>query len=249
MAIDRVRLVDTTFAGYGRVYPGLAWPFIFERAPSWPPTVDELGPWWQYDPTEAKKLLTAAGVEDRLPVETGTFSRSQTTASPDEQNALVVEFLRDVGIDFSIVEQPDNSQTQSRQWLEAASGLRKGRQWLEEGREMQSGSIVGIAPTTSAFYHAMVHSQSPRNFDGINDPEIDEWAEQQRVETDPELRKGILQKIWDKSQDEVYRVEWASAFRFAILAGSVRYWRMHGPLITNYMGDFGRHWERGWLDK
>jgi ABC-type transport system substrate-binding protein len=57
MAIDRQKQVDTVFEGHG--FPGWGLPYIyFQDAP---PTAAQLGPWWQYRPAEAKRLLTEAG--------------------------------------------------------------------------------------------------------------------------------------------------------------------------------------------
>ena len=63
MAIDRQKQVDTVFEGHGilgwgvpvHLLPGQA----ADRRPS-------SGPWWQYRPAEAKKLLAEAGHPQRL---------------------------------------------------------------------------------------------------------------------------------------------------------------------------------------
>src|SRR5262249_14551422 len=57
MAIDRQKQVDTVFEGHG--IPGWGVPYIYYQDKA--PTLKELGPWWQYRPAEAKKLMTEAG--------------------------------------------------------------------------------------------------------------------------------------------------------------------------------------------
>ena len=57
MAIDRQKQVDTIFEGHG--IPGWGVPYIYYQDKM--PTLAELGPWWQYRPAEAKKLLAEAG--------------------------------------------------------------------------------------------------------------------------------------------------------------------------------------------
>ena len=57
MAIDRQKQVDTVFEGHGIIGWGV--PYIYYQ--DTPPTAKDFGPWWQYKPAEAKKLLTEAG--------------------------------------------------------------------------------------------------------------------------------------------------------------------------------------------
>src|SRR5207248_10582720 len=49
--------VDTVFEGHGILGWGV--PYIYYQDA--PPTAKDFGPWWQYKPAEAKKLLTDAG--------------------------------------------------------------------------------------------------------------------------------------------------------------------------------------------
>ena len=57
LAIDRQKQVDTVFEGHGILGWGV--PYIYYQ--DTPPTAKDLGPWWQYRPAEAKKLLAEAG--------------------------------------------------------------------------------------------------------------------------------------------------------------------------------------------
>ena len=58
MAIDRQKQVDTVFEGHGILRLGRAVDLLPGHAK---PTAKDLGPWWQYRPAEAKKLLAEAG--------------------------------------------------------------------------------------------------------------------------------------------------------------------------------------------
>jgi len=57
MAIDRQKQVDTLYEGHG--IAGWGVPYVYYRDSR--PTLKELGPWWQYRPEEAKKLMAEAG--------------------------------------------------------------------------------------------------------------------------------------------------------------------------------------------
>ncbi len=57
MAIDRQKQVDTVFEGHGILTAGVPWIYYQDAKP----TAKDLGPWWQYRPADAKKLLAEAG--------------------------------------------------------------------------------------------------------------------------------------------------------------------------------------------
>jgi len=57
MAIDRQKQVETVFEGHGILGWGV--PYIYYQDTA--PTAAQFGPWWQYRPAEAKKLLAEAG--------------------------------------------------------------------------------------------------------------------------------------------------------------------------------------------
>ena len=57
MAIDRQKQVDTVFEGHGMLGWGI--PYIYYQDK--PPPAAQLGPWWQFRPAEAKRLLAEAG--------------------------------------------------------------------------------------------------------------------------------------------------------------------------------------------
>ncbi len=56
--------------------------------------------------------------------------------------------------------------------------------------------VSTVAWSTSGFdadnwFHGQIHSQSPGNRWRINDPQLDEWADQQQLELDPDARRDI----------------------------------------------------------
>jgi ABC-type transport system substrate-binding protein len=74
MLHPRDELIKTIFKGHGIGTPYYPWGFSFPT----PPTTDQMGPWFKYNPTEAKALLTAAGVPD-LDVEVLTLAGLYTS--------------------------------------------------------------------------------------------------------------------------------------------------------------------------
>ena len=57
MAIDRQKQVDTIYEGHGILGWGIPYIYFQDKMP----TAAQLGPYWQYRPAEAKKLLAEAG--------------------------------------------------------------------------------------------------------------------------------------------------------------------------------------------
>jgi len=60
MAVNRQGINDTLFAGAGFNGMFFPWSFIFDKQPG----LADLGPWFQYNPQQAKQLLSAAGIAD-----------------------------------------------------------------------------------------------------------------------------------------------------------------------------------------
>ena len=235
LSVDRERLVELAMQGFGKVIPGFRWPDIFDEFP----TGDDLGPWYKYDQAEATKLLSAAGA-DGLSFTLRYNARSSGPANYEAQNSVFVEAFRDVGVSMEL----ENMEPQ------AYTSYVYGREFATDPGEALFGFISRNSPTTNGYYYELVHSESPTNIYGTNDPQVDEWAESQRFETDPDVRKELLRRIWDRYQDQVYRFDMANPFFLTVLAPHVRWFRYNSPhlVIYNTRG-WGYGWHNGWLDK
>jgi ABC-type transport system substrate-binding protein len=71
MAIDRQKQLDTVFEGHGLITAGVPWIYYQDAKP----TLAQLGPYWQYRPAEAKKLLAEAGHGNGFETTTSTSRR------------------------------------------------------------------------------------------------------------------------------------------------------------------------------
>ena len=232
LSIDRDRFVQILYQGYGKVVPGFGWPFLFDEEPKG----EELGRWWRYDPAEATKLVEAAGA-------TGTefdliFSNAYLRTLSQASNGLFGEFFGAIGITMNPVD------------LDYAgfNAMYYGRTFKDE-RDALFG-FTTTSPSATGYFYDNVHSQSAKAYHAVNDPQIDEWAEQQRSEVDPQARKEILRKIWDRTLDQVYRIEHPKDFSTTVLQPWTRYYRFNGPYIgmQSYY-EFGIGFYNAWLDK
>jgi ABC-type transport system substrate-binding protein len=125
-------------------------------------------------------------------------------------------------------------------------------QWI--GRKLPEVSTRGW-PTTGFdadnWFYGQVHSSSPGNRWNINDPQIDQWAEAQQVELDPEARKAIWRKMWDHELEMAYRPLMSSPLRFEVYQPWVRGIRWTGgpPGDNSSYYNWGDQVQYGWLDK
>jgi peptide/nickel transport system substrate-binding protein len=188
LAVNRQLLSQLNYGSFGRVMTTPDWRFFFDEEP----TVEsgKFGQWWRHDPTEAKRLLAAAGQEDFA------FEMIYYNYSPENNsrpNEILVDQLRSAGIQFRPL---------SVEYSEFNS------QWTTRSGDAQAyDGWLAFNPTAQHYVYGLHHSTSPGNRYRIHDAEIDAWAEQHLVELDPDSRRDIALKVWDKVHDQVYRVE------------------------------------------
>ena len=230
MIMDRKEIIDIALRTYGVSTPTMPWIFIFDK----PPTAEsgQLGKWWKTDVAEAKKLLEAAGQSNlEMPMIYYNYGDS-SNKTPNE--VLVNQFQKaGVKLDARSVDYTEfNSQWVGAKFPDVADG------WAAQGFD------------TDNFFYQHVRSDSPGNRWRIKDTELDAWAEQQRSEIDPQKRKEILRKMWDKTLDQAYRIEKPGAIAATVYQPWLRGVRWVGVLGANsYYYDIGAQLTNMWLDK
>ena len=113
--------------------------------------------------------------------------------------------------------------------------------------QAQGEAADGYAPagfTADAHFRDSVATGGPLNRWGISDPRIDDWAERQSREQDPEARRELLRRIWDRLLDRAYRIEKVGALRFEVYQPWLRNLRLYDAT-----GDLGLQIARVWLDR
>jgi peptide/nickel transport system substrate-binding protein len=228
LALDRDRIVQTLFEGYGVTVPGILWSTVLDEEPK--AGDPALGKWWRYAPDEAKQLLQAAGAE-RFEFNMPYYNYNVTTN--ERQNALIADLYNAVGIkmNFRLADYTEfNSQLIGAKYEDAIDG------WPTPA----SGD-------SDTYYYTQVHSKSPGNRDTIADPDIDMWAEQQQVELDPEARRAIQRRIWDRVLDKAYRIDKAGAHTFYPYHPWLMGLQWGGAHSEFY--DWGAQLANTWLDK
>src|SRR5262249_52923326 len=154
--------------------------------------------WMAYDPTQAKQLLSAAGV-DKLEMHQMYYAYS---SSNDRAAEVLVPMLSSVGISLS-GGKADYTEFNS-QWTTGK---------LPDSTTSGWGTVGFDADN---WFYGQVYSKSAGNRWRINDSQIDTWSDQQQVELNPAARRDIQRKIWDRDLDMMYRPPLPSGFGFEI---------------------------------
>jgi peptide/nickel transport system substrate-binding protein len=230
LTMDRNEIIQLVYQGFGAQVATMPWIFLFDQQPTLESGL--LGNWWKTDVTQAKQLLDAAGAPN-LSFQMIYYNYGDATNS--RPNQVLVDQMRRAGI---------NLQAQTADYTEFNS------QWVGVKIQDAADGWCTLGFDADTFFYQHVRSDSTGNRWRIKDAELDQWADQERSELDPEARKAILRKMWDKILDQVYRVEKPVSIATIAYQPWLRGVRYVGALGTNsYFYDIGAQAKNMWLDK
>ena len=227
MAIDRQKQVDTVFEGHG--IPGWGVPYMYYQDKA--PTLAELGPWWQYRPAEAKKLLADAGHPNGF--ETTLFYYEYWPQMTSQVQIVQQELKKNLNINVKITKL--DYTTYYGRYVE---GKWDGMAW-----GFQSGHAVGLDERTYMY----LHSKSTKNFFRVNDSVIDELTVKLRRTPDRAEQAKITKRIVDRELDQVLRMWMPYDGGFLIYQPNVR--NMAALALRRPDGYGSPTVARLWLDK
>jgi peptide/nickel transport system substrate-binding protein len=186
MAIDRQRMVDTVFEGHGLLTAGVPWIYYQDTKP----TAKDLGPWFQYRPAEAKKLLAEAGHPNGF--ETTLFYYEYWPQMTSQVQLVQQELKKNLNVNIKI-----SKLDYTTYYGRYVEGKWDGMAW-----GFQSGHAVGLDERTYVY----MHSKSSKNFFRVNDPVIDELTVKLRQTPDRAEQRATAKKIVDREYDQVLRM-------------------------------------------
>ena len=186
MAIDRQKQVDTVFEGHG--IPGWGIPYIYYQDKA--PTLKELGPWWQYRPDEAKKLMAEAGQSKGF--ETTLFYYEYFPQMSSQVQLVQQDLKKNLNIDIKI--QKLDYTTYYGRYVDS--------KWDGMSWGFQSGHAIGLDERSYQY----MHSKSPKNFFRVNDPIIDQLTTKVRQTPDRAEQRALAKKIVDREFDQALRL-------------------------------------------
>jgi ABC-type transport system substrate-binding protein len=156
MAIDRQKQVDTLYEGHAILGWGIPYFYFQDERP----TAADLGPYWQYRPEEAKKLLAEAGHPNGF--KTTLFYYEYFPQMTSQIQLVQQDLKRNLNIELTI-----SKNDYTTYFGRYAEGKWEGTAW-----GFQTGYAVSLDERTYQY----MHSKSPKNYFRIADPVIDELA-------------------------------------------------------------------------
>jgi peptide/nickel transport system substrate-binding protein len=227
MAIDRQKQVDTVFEGHGIVTAGVPWIYYQDAKP----TAKDLGPWWQYRPADAKKLLAEAGHPHGF--ETTLFYYEYFPQMSSQVQLVQQDLKKNLNINVKISKLDYTSY-----YGRYAEGKWDGMAW-----GFQSGHAVGLDERTYVY----MHSKSTKNFFRVNDPVIDELTVKLRQAPDRAEQRATARRIVDREYDQVLRMWMPHGSNFVLFQPHLR--NAAGGVLRGTIGYGSPTIARLWIDK
>ena len=227
MAIDRQKQVDTVFEGHGIVTAGVPWLYYQDAKP----TAKDLGPWWQYRPAEAKKLLAEAGHPNGF--ETTLFYYEYWPQMTSQVQLVQQELKKNLNVNVKISKLDYTSY-----YGRYVEGKWDGMAW-----GFQSGHAVGLDERTYVY----MHSKSTKNFFRVKDPLIDELTVKLRQTPDRAEQRATAKKIVDREYDQVLRLWMPFGSNFVLFQPHLR--NVAGGVMRATIGYGSPTITRLWIDK
>ena len=226
-AIDRQKQVDTVFEGHGILGWGV--PYLYYQDA--PPTAKDLGPWWQYRPAEAKKLLAEAGHPNGF--ETTLFYYEYFPQMTSQVQLVQQDLKKNLNINVKITKLDYTSY-----YGRYVEGKWDGMAW-----GFQSGHAVGLDERTYMY----MHSKSTKNFFRVNDHVIDELTVKLRQSPERAEQRAIARRIVDREYDQALRLWMPYDTGFLLYQPYLR--NMAAGVLRSTIGYGSPTIARLWLDK
>jgi peptide/nickel transport system substrate-binding protein len=227
MAIDRQKQVDTVYEGHGIVTSGVPWIYYQDAKP----TAKDLGPWWQYRPAEAKKLLAEAGHPNGF--ETTLFYYEYFPQMSSQVQLVQQDLKKNLNVNVKISKLDYTSY-----YGRYVEGKWDGMAW-----GFQSGHSVGLDERTYVY----MHSKSTKNFFRVKDPVIDELTVKLRQTPDRAEQRATARRIVDREYDQVLRMWMPHGSNFVLSQPYLR--NVAGGVMRATHGYGSPTIARLWIDK
>jgi peptide/nickel transport system substrate-binding protein len=227
MAIDRQKQVDTVFESHGILTAGVPWIYYQDAKPS----PNDLGPWWQYRPAEAKKLLAEAGHPNGF--ETTLFYYEYFVQMTSQVQLMQQDLKKNLNINVKI-----SKLDYTTYYGRYVEGKWDGMAW-----GFQSGHAVGLDERTYVY----MHSKSTKNFFRVSDPVIDELTVKLRQAPDRAEQRATAKRIVAREYDQVLRMWMPHGSNFQVFQPYLR--NVAGGVLRGTVGYGSPTIARLWIDK
>jgi ABC-type transport system substrate-binding protein len=202
------------------------WPLLFDKYP----TAKVQGPYYKFNPQEASKMMQAAGFSPSNPLKFQITGFYQRTIIPQVVIPMLRDSLKELDVSYREVDNPTHATLMADRNFEDALGY-------------LIPSFLSFDMCTYPWYH----SKGATNYKNVNDPEMDRLLVQQRQLADPQARKEVWRKIWDRVHDQVWEIAYPAAHRREAWHNYVLNYRPHS-WMGNYTCYTNAQAESMWLD-
>jgi len=205
----------------------MPWPYLFDQYP----TQQENGPWYQYNPAEASKMMQAAGFTAQNPLVAEMPSFYYRTELAQLVVPAINQNLPEVNITFREVDNPTHVTLMSDRNFSDMIGFL----WGPPGYTMDQW----IFP----FYH----STGSLNYGSVDDSDLDALLVAQRAETNADAQRDLWMQVWDRIHDQVYQMWFPEPLVRVGWHNYVLNFRWHG-LVGSYTCYASTQAKALWLD-
>lgn len=194
MAVDRQKIMDVLYRG--AAVPGLVMPYA-ALGKSDPLSLEECGPYWRYNPAEAKRLLAEAGYPNGFEVKYDI----STSASAREVQELLRAQWSDIGVKLT--------------YNDLESQVVTGRRNDKTFEHMTAYAGLNGYDVDALLYNLFMPNR-PQNYGSVNDPVLTTLLERQRNSLDADERERLFKQIHERLQDQVYTIMLVSPNRIVV---------------------------------
>ena len=190
MGIDR-QLIAKAFGELGMASFSQDWSYMGFKQP-W--TWEQMGQYYKYNLTEAKALLSAAGLGSGFGRKIGMDMPAVSGGIGYDIPVLVNDaWRRNLGLEIDLKPFTDQA-TFNRAFF--------GRQY----QEICANTYYTLGFEPDEMSYGVNHSKAPSNFGFVNDPTMDDLVTKQGNELDKNARVKLLQEIMNRDVDQVFHM-------------------------------------------
>jgi len=188
MALNRREMIDTLSGGLGAGGHTISWTWLGRSDPF---SIEELGPWQQYNPTLAKQLLTEAGYPNGFEME------YMVSTSPTNTDVMTQQYLEQIGVRVKF--------NQVESVVLTAARTNKTFKHAIIGTPQTGYDPVKVA-------REWFLPDSPKNWGSVNDPTMTDLVERASYTVDANEQQRLVEQIHERDLDQAYRLQRYVAF-------------------------------------
>jgi ABC-type transport system substrate-binding protein len=203
MTTDRDKINEGVFRGAGA--PDQV--FSVNMGPKWgfkePKDMGDAAQWWNYDPAEAKKLLSAANHDSPIESTYHHYDKNYTGAGIVDPITLMIANWKELGIANITDQEYTNTAASTAFAIGEYDGL-----CFSFGLQRQQPGNAWYAAYWSP--PEGITSTPTTNLGHLNDPDLSALLEKQLTQLDFEERKATMHEAAAIMADNMYRIPWVS---------------------------------------